>query len=47
MRNRMTNECLNNLASISIEKQISKNLDLDIFVQLVSENHKNRKIILY
>jgi len=47
MRNRMTHERLNNLASISIEKKISKNLDLDIFVQLFSENHKNRKIILY
>ena len=43
MRNRMTNERLNNLASISIEKKISKNLDLDIFVQLFSENHKTEK----
>jgi hypothetical protein len=47
MRNRITNERLNNLSLISIEKKISKNLDLDTFVQLFSEQHKNRKIILY
>lgn len=39
------NDCLNNLASISLEKKISKNLDLDIFVQFYSEHHKNRKIV--
>lgn len=35
------------LASISIEKKIAKNINLDDFVEKFGRNHKNRKIILY
>jgi len=38
----MRNNCLVNLGSISQKKS-----DLDVFVQLFSEYHKNKKIIFY
>jgi len=47
MRNRITNDRLVHLSCINIENKIVKTLDSDDFVERFSNNHKNRKIILF
>jgi hypothetical protein len=42
----MSNEKLNGLALISIEREIALNLNLDQFVQEFAKNHSNRNIVL-
>lgn len=42
----MTNKRLTNIANLSIEKKIAKNLDLEVVVDKFSAIHKNRRILL-
>ncbi|XP_050532818.1 zinc finger MYM-type protein 1-like [Daktulosphaira vitifoliae] len=46
MRNKMTNKRLSNIAILSIEKKIAKNLDLEVVVDKFAAIHKNRRILL-
>ena len=46
MRNKMTNKRLTNIAILSIEKKIAKNLDLEVVVDKFAAIHKNRRILL-
>lgn len=46
MRNKMTNKRLTNIAMLSIEKKIAKNLDLEVVVDKFAAIHKNRRILL-
>ncbi len=46
LRNSMSNERLNGLAIMSIEREIAVALNLDEFVNTFAVNHCNRKILL-
>ncbi|KAL4119154.1 hypothetical protein QTP88_012001 [Uroleucon formosanum] len=46
MRNKMTDKRLTNIAILSIEKKIAKNLGLEVVVDKFAATHKNRRILL-
>jgi len=45
-RSTMSNERLSDLAVLYIEKKITKSIDLDDFINLFAQIHKNRRIVL-
>jgi hypothetical protein len=47
IRNKMTNERLNHLAIINIERSTAKTLSADEIIKKCDEMHRNRRIILH